>query len=224
MCGRFVTIIPPGELAKIFALIEVPQLEPRYNVSPTQNVGVIRSVADAQHNRYRYDPLKWGLVPSWSKDATMGSHMINARSETVAEKPAFRHAIKYNRCIVPVSGFYEWSHGEGMKQPHFIHLVDHSVMSLAGIWEHWIAPDKSELETFSILTTEPNKLIEPLHNRMPVILQPEDYDLWLNKNIHDPHQLECIYQPYPAEKMALHKVPDLVNNPIFDSPACIFQV
>ena len=111
MCGRFVTIIPPDVLAKIFGLIEKPQIEPRYSVAPTQNVGVIRCCDDANHNRF--DMLKWGLVPSWSKDLSFGGHLINARSETVTKKPAFRHAIKYRRCIIPTSGFYEWDHTGG---------------------------------------------------------------------------------------------------------------
>lgn len=222
MCGRFVTIIPGEELKKIFALIEIPQLEPRFNVAPTQNVGVIRAVVDVPLNRYSL--MKWGLIPSWSKDASAGSHMINARSETVAEKPAFRHAIKYNRCIIPVSGFYEWSHEEHEKRPHYIHLKDHEPMALAGIWEHWKTPNGESLETFSILTTTANKLLEPLHDRMPVILKPSDYQFWLNKNMHDAHELETTYKPFPAEEMAYYEVPSLVNNPRFDSPACIAKV
>ena len=222
MCGRFVTNIPAEELRKIFDLIENPPVESRYNVAPTQNVGVIRCCDDSAHNKY--DHLKWGLVPSWSKDATMGSHMINARSESVAEKPSFRHAIKYSRCIVPVSGFYEWSHIGKEKHPHYITLKDSSCMALAGIWEHWKSPDGSVLETFSILTTAVNKVLSPLHDRMPVILHPDNYDMWLNKNLHDPHHLEGLYQPYPDDLMTYHEVPSLVNSPRFDSPACIVRV
>lgn len=222
MCGRFVTVIPAEELRKIFDLIENPPVEPRYNLCPTQQAGVIRCCDDTGHNRF--DVMKWGLVPSWSKDPKMGSHMINARSETVAEKPAFRHAIKYNRCIVPVAGFYEWNHDGKEKHPHYIYLKDSPVMALAGIWEHWKSPEGSVSETFSILTTAPNKLLSTLHDRMPVILNPNDYGLWLNKNLHDPHHLEHLYQPYPDEMLTYHKVPDLVNNPRFDSPACIIQV
>lgn len=222
MCGRFVTIIPPEELAKIFGLIEAPKLEPRYNVAPTQNVGVIRYCDDASHNRF--DVLKWGLVPSWSKDLSFGSHLINARSETVAEKPTFRHAIKYRRCIIPTSGFYEWDHSGGKKQPFYIQLANHSPMCFAGLWESWKAPDGSELETFAILTTAANKLVEPIHDRMPVILSPDTFTLWLNHNMHDPDQLIPLYVPFPATEMNAYKVPDLVNNPRFDSPACIAQV
>ncbi|MFA7405615.1 MAG: SOS response-associated peptidase [Pelobacteraceae bacterium] len=220
MCGRFVANIPTGELNAIFALSESPQLEPRFNVAPTQQVAVIRNNGDHNH----LDLLKWGFVPSWSKDLSFGSHLINARSESVAEKPAFRHAIKFRRCIVPTSGFYEWSHTGNKKQPYYFQLADHSPMCLAGLWESWKAPDGNELETFTILTTVANKLVEPFHDRMPVILHPESFALWLSHTMHDPEQLLPLFQPFPAQEMTVHKVPDLVNNAKFDSPACIAQV
>lgn len=220
MCGRFVTSIPASELTAIFALQEVPKLEPRFNVAPTQMVPVVRSEGD----RNRLDLFMWGLVPGWAKDLKFGSHLINARSETVAEKPAFRHAIKYRRCIIPTSGFYEWEHIGDKKQPYFIRLTDHSPMCLAGLWDTWQAPDGGVLESFTILTTAANGLVEPLHDRMPVILHPDDYFLWLNHNVHDPQQLQALYEPFPAGEMTAYKAPDLVNNPRFDSPACIVQV
>ncbi len=221
MCGRFVVNIPPEELAVIFGLQIVPQLEPRYNVAPTQQVAAVRSEAD--HNLL--DLMKWGFVPSWSKDISFGSHMINARSETVAEKPAFRHAIKYRRCIIPTSGFYEWQHtGDHHKQPFYFQMADKSPMCLAGIWETWKAQDSTEMESFAILTTAANKIVAPLHDRMPVILHPDNYALWLSKNMHDPELLKQLYTPYPAGEMIAYKVPDLVNNSRFDGPACIVQV
>ena len=221
MCGRFVTIIPYEELKQIFDLIESStRTEPRHNVAPTQQVAVVRNTGEYN----ALVPMKWGLIPSWSKDASIASHTINARCETIAEKPAFRHAIKYNRCIIPISGFYEWTHTEGKKTPHYIYLSDHAPMSLAGIWEHWMNPEGQDIETFSILTTTSNNLIQPLHDRMPVILQPADYGLWLSKNTHNPHELIHLYQPYSAEKMSLYEVSNLVNNPRFDSPSCIARV
>lgn len=220
MCGRFVSSIPADELKKIFDLIETPKLEPRYNVAPTQLTAVVRN----QGERNRLDLLKWGLVPGWSKDPGFGSHLINARSESVAEKPAFRHAIKYRRCIIPVSGFYEWSHSGALKQPYYIRMADHSPMCLAGLWEMWKAPDGNELETFTILTTAANRVVTPIHDRMPVILHPDSFSLWLSHNMHDPQLLQPFYQPYPAQQLTAYKVPDLVNNPRFDSPACIAQV
>jgi putative SOS response-associated peptidase YedK len=221
MCGRFVTIIPYEELKKIFDLIESSvRTEPRYNVAPTQYAGVVRQGED---NANRLDLLKWGLVPSWS-DPSKGSTMINARSETVATKPSFRHAIKKNRCIIPVSGFYEWTHTGTEKIPHFIHLVNNQIMSLAGIWEHWPDPTGAVLETFSVLTTAANKKLESLHERMPVILHPDNYSMWLDKNLQDPHYLEHLYSPYPDDQFEYYEVPKLVNNPRFDSPACIARV
>lgn len=218
--GRIVVDIPADELKKIFNLIEVPQLEPRFNVAPTQLSAVVRNHGDNN----RLDLLKWGLVPGWSKDLGFGSQLINARSETVAEKPAFRYAIKYRRCIIPTSGFYEWSHTGEKKQPYFIRMVDQRPMCMAGMWESWKAPDGSDLETFAILTTAANQLVAPLHDRMPVILHPDTFTLWLSNNMHNPEQLRPLFLPYPAETMTAHKVPDLVNNPRFDSPACIAKV
>lgn len=183
-------------------------------------MSVVRN--DGDHNRLNL--LKWGLVPVLSKDLIFGSHLTNARVETIAEKPAFRHAIKYRRCIIPSSGFYEWEHNGNKKQPYYIQLADHSPMCLAGVWETWKAPDGSEIETFAILTTESNKLVAPLHDRMPVILHPDTFTLWLSHNLHDPQQLLSLYQPYPSERMTFYKVPDLVNNASFDSPACIAHV
>lgn len=220
MCGRFVADIPADELKKIFNLIESQQLEPRFNVAPTQLSAVVRNLGE--HNRL--DLLKWGLVPGWSKDPSFGSRLINARSETVTEKPAFRHAIKYRRCIVPTSGFYEWEQTGKKKQPYYIQMADQTPMCLAGLWESWKAPDGNFLETFTILTTAANKLVAPLHDRMPVILQPDTFNLWLNNTIHDPDHLKQLYQPFPDELLQVFKVPDLVNNPRFDSPACIVQV
>jgi len=221
MCGRFVTIIPYEELKQIFDLVEShTRTEPRYNVAPTQQVSVVRSTGE--HNVLA--PMRWGLIPSWSKDASIANHTINARCETVAEKPSFRHAIKRNRCIIPISGFYEWAHSGGKKTPYYIHLSDCTPMSLAGIWEHWKSPEGEELETCSILTTTANSLVQSLHDRMPVILKPSDYSHWLNTDMHDQQQLIHLYQPYPAEGMSLYEVSNLVNNPRFDSPACIARV
>jgi putative SOS response-associated peptidase YedK len=220
MCGRFVLTFSPEQIKALFGLLELPQFEPRYNIAPNQLVPVVRSGGD--HNRS--DLMKWGLIPSWAKDPKIGSQMINARSETVAEEPAFRHAIKYNRCIVPASGFYDWQHLGDRKQPYYFHMADHSPMLFAGLWETWQAPDGNLLETFAILTTTANKVVEPIHDRMPVILRPDDFTLWLSRNMHDPEQLRELYHPLPADRLKSYKVPDLVDNPRFDSPACIAQV
>ena len=154
--------------------------------------------------------------------------MINARCETIAEKPAFRQAIKLRRCIVPVAGFYEWAPPAvegGRKQPLYILMADASPMCFAGLWEQWKRPgEEGFLESFVIITTKANDLIAPLHERMPVILQPNDFGLWLSHNMHDPEQLRGMYQPFPSELLETYKVSDLVNNVRFDSPACIARV
>lgn len=158
---------------------------------------------------------------SWSKDTKIAAHTINARSETVTEKPAFRHAIKTQRCIVPTTGFYEWTQKSLPKQPYYIYMADGSPMCFAGIWEYWKAPDGPAIESFSILTTAANELIEPLHERMPVILSPENYHLWLDKDMRDPKQLEHLYAPYPADQLAMYRVSPLVNSPRNQGPECI---
>jgi putative SOS response-associated peptidase YedK len=221
MCGRFVTIIPIEELRAIFDLVESQtRTNPRYNVAPTQDVGVVRQGDDKLNH---FDQLRWGLIPSWSKDASIAQHTINARSETVAEKPSFRHAIKKNRCIVPVSGFYEWSRLGGEKKPFYIHMADKSAMAMAGIWEYWKGPE-GPIESFSILTTSANKVVGQLHDRMPVILRPEDYGMWLDASLQNPHDLEHLYVPFPDEEISLYEVSKVVNNARHDSPDCIEPV
>lgn len=221
MCGRIAVNIPADELRKIFKLIEAPKVNPHYNISPTQSVGVVRSDNNGDNH---FDYLIWGLVPGWSKDFSIGSHMINARSETVAEKPSFRQAIKHRRCIVPASGFYEWDRNGTKKQPYYIHMADRSIMGLAGLWDSWKSPEGSYLETFSILTTSANSLLEEIHDRMPVILSPDTFELWLNKNMHDPTQLEMLYAPSPANELCMYKVSDQVNISRYESPSCIEQL
>ncbi len=219
MCSRFTLITYPEALAKMFDLQEVPQIEPRYNIGPGQQVVCIRHLGD--HNQL--DLLKWGLLPSLFEDITHTS--INAQSETSETAVhEITHAIKYNRCIIPASGFYEWLPQGNRKQPYYIRLLNSSVMGFAGLWETKKTEDGTELNTCCILTTEANDIVKPIHDKMPVVLQPEDYDFWLNKNMHDLHELEKLYQPYPADLMYAHPVPDLVNNIRFDSASCIVQM
>ena len=224
MCGRFTSLLTPELLAVIRETFGVPvpeSFEPRYNIAPTQLVRVLRNEGD--HNRF--DLMKWGLVPFWAKDPSIGSQMINARAETVREKPAFRQAIKYRRCIIPSSGFYEWQRTENRKQPYFIYMADNSPMYLAGIWEQWKRPgEEGFLETFSILTTAANDKVAPIHDRMPVILQPDTYNLWLSHSLHDPAQVQGMFQSVPSSFIDIYKVSDQVNNARFDAPACIARV
>jgi len=222
MCGRFTLHIPPELLAEIFGLTSTPFYPASYNVAPSQQVPVIRGMAD--NGQRELALLRWGLVPSWARDPSIGSRMINARAETIQEKPAFRHAIRYRRCIVPASGFFEWQVEGGQKQPLYLRIRESSIMGLAGIWEEWKTPEAALLETFAILTTTSNRLIEPIHDRMPVILHPREYDLWLDREVTDPEKLKRLYHPYLSELLEICRVSDLVNSPRNNSPACIEPV
>ncbi|MCB8940821.1 MAG: SOS response-associated peptidase [Ardenticatenaceae bacterium] len=223
MCGRFALMTPTEQLALLFDLPEtavaaLPPSVPRYNIAPTQPVAAIRLDTNGQRD---FTFFHWGLIPSWSKDPTIGSRMINARSETVTEKPSFRTAFKRRRCLIPADGFYEWQKLGSGKQPMFIRPAgEERPFALAGLWELWSDPDGGTLQSCTILTTSPNELMAPIHNRMPVIIEPEDFDLWLNPE-PDPEQGLHLLRPYPAEKMAAYPVSTVVNNPRNDMPDCI---
>jgi putative SOS response-associated peptidase YedK len=214
MCGRMVMELTPELLATVFGTPKVPTLVPSYNIAPTQMVHIVRQVSDHR----TLDSMKWGLVPTWAKDPAIGNQMINARSETVAEKPSFRHAIKYRRGIIPASGYYEWLHEGKAKIPYYFRMKDGSPIGFAGIWEEWKAPDSTLLQTFSLLTTKANKLVEPIHDRMPVILAPDEYPTWLNKHLTSPEQLQQLYQPYPSDLLEAYPVSERVNSPRNNSP------
>lgn len=189
----------------------------RYNIAPTQPVAVITNTAPKTLTLQ-----KWGLIPSWSKDPSIASSLINARAETLYEKPSFRTAFKRRRCLIPATGFYEWGKGEGKtKQPYYIHLADNQIFAFAGLWETWHSPDSDMIETCTIITTEPNDLIRRLHHRMAVILDPPDYELWLSPDELPPSALMPLLKPYPPENMRYYPVSPLVNNVRNDSPACI---
>jgi putative SOS response-associated peptidase YedK len=177
---------------------------PRYNVAPTQQVGVVRT-ADGQRE---LSFMQWGLVPRWAKDPKIGSQMINARAETAAEKPSFRDAFKRRRCLVVADGFYEWKKTGGKtKQPFYIRMKDNRPFGFAGLWERW-----GELESCTILTTCPNELCASVHDRMPVILSPNDYDQWLDPKVTDAPQLQLLLDPYPSDEMTADPISTHVNN------------
>ena len=211
----------PGEvLADLFELVDVPQVTPRYNIAPTQPAPAVR--AEREVKARRFDLLHWGLIPSWAKDPGIGSRMINARAETVASKPAFRSALRYRRCLVPADGFYEWKKIEGQKrkQPYYIHMPNRRPFAFAGLWEHWESADGSEIDSCTIITTEPNKLMQSLHNRMPVILHPKDYAKWLDPELQKPDKFESLLIPCSGDDLACYPVSTAVNNPSNDTPAC----
>lgn len=222
MCGRFSLSTPLADLEALFGLGDLPPLDPRYNLAPTQTVAVVRVAPNARKRELVW--LKWGLVPSWAKDPEIGNRMINARSETVTEKPSFRAAFKKRRCLIPADGFYEWKRAGAKKQPYHIRMRDGKVFAMAGLWEHWPSPDGSPLETFTILTTGPNDLMRAIHDRMPVILDPKDYDLWLDPDMQNPEPLKPLLTSYPADKMAAVPIDTHVNNPKHEGPACQQQI
>lgn len=223
MCGRFTLAVDPADLQEAFPGVVLPAegLRHRYNIAPSQPVAVIVNAGEK-----RLDFYLWGLIPSWAKDPAMGSRLINARAETLAEKPAFRAAFRRRRCLIPADGFYEWKAEAGNKGkiPMYVHLRERRPFALAGLWEIWTSPDGSEVRTCAIITTRPNALMQSIHDRMPVILPPAAYEQWLDPGEQRPERLAPLLIPYPAEEMVAYPVSRLVNSPQNDSPACIEPV
>jgi len=220
MCGRFTSLLSPELLSVIYGILAPPDLLPRYNIAPSQPVLVVRQDDSGQRE---LATVNWGLIPSWAKDPKIGHSLINARSETIAEKPSFRTAFRRRRCIIPASGFYEWVHVGHTKQPWYIKGSKDVPLSLAGLWEHWKSPDDSVIETCTIITTTANELMAPLHDRMPVILPLDSISSWLDPNTRS-DQLTKLLRPCASEMLAAYTVSNLVNNPRFDSPSCIARV
>ncbi|MEO0804635.1 MAG: SOS response-associated peptidase [Cyanobacteria bacterium J06642_2] len=222
MCGRFALAADAETIAHAFALSLEREIPPRYNIAPSQPVEVVR--ANEQHER-ELAIVQWGLIPSWVKDLSKWKPLINARSETVAEKPSFRAAFRRRRCLIPASGFYEWQKVEEGKQPFFIHQHaeegDLPVFAMAGLWEHWQRHDGSELETCTILTTAANASMKPIHDRMPVILAPDDYDAWLLTDERDVGDLGALLHPVDDEWVSAYPVSTTVNNPRHDGFICM---
>ena len=218
MCGRFTSLLSPELLEELFGIHLPPDFQPRFNIAPTQQIWIIRQTATS--GRY-LSAVRWGLVPHWAKDLAIGNHMINARCETVHEKPAFRIGIRARRCIIPASGFFEWDHSGKARIPHYITMKDSSPLAFAGIWDSWKSPEGEAVESCSILTTTSNTLVATLHDRMPVILHPTEFDLWLDRTMNDPEKLKRLYQPYPADLMQEWEVSPLVNKPSIETPATI---
>jgi len=211
MCGRFTLNATPDMVQEAFHLTSVPDFSPRFNIAPTQPVGIISNhVPDA------LTFVRWGLIPPWAKDPAIGSQMINARTETVAEKASFKHALRRRRCLVPATGFYEWpKKGE---PPIYVHLTGHRLFAFAGLWETWNSPDGSSVQSCTILTTEPNDFIKQYHSRMAVILAPERYADWLTPDeLSAPEALDLL-QPVDAREMDAYEVSKAVNRAGTESP------
>ena len=222
MCGRFTLTVDPADLQDAFPQFTFPEkYAPRYNISPTQPILAIPN--DGKSNA---DFFVWGLIPSWAKDPSIGSKLINARSETLAEKPSFRGGFKYHRCLILADGFYEWKTQPGTKTkvPHFIRLKSGKPFAFAGLWDTWQSPDGGAVKSATIITTSPNRLMAPIHNRMPVILPPDAYAQWLDPAARPAESLQHLLAPYSTEDMTAHPVSTLVNSPANDRVECVIPV
>jgi putative SOS response-associated peptidase YedK len=242
MCGRFTLRTPQGQLVQQFGLAGVPELTPRYNIAPTQDVAAVRASDSGQSSRHtpcavadgpRKVPatesprelvmLRWGLIPPWADDPRIGNRSINARAETADSKPAFREPFRRRRCLIVADGFYEWRAAGRVKQPYYIHAADDRPFAFAGLWERW-RRDEKVIESCTILTTDANERVAKLHDRMPVILQPRDYDLWLDPAVQEIQRLKPLLVPCPDEVLTMHPVSTEVNRPTVDGPECLAPV
>ena len=213
MCGRFVLKATPAELITRFGLDECVDLKPRYNIPPGTEIAAIRQSPEGKRVLHL---LKWGLVPHWAKDPGIGNKLNNARGESVMDKPSFREAFKRRRCLIPADGFYEWKAEGKLKQPYFISLPE--PFAMAGLWESWKAPDGSILRTCCVITTGPNAVMEPIHDRMPVIIAPEDWGRWLSAPVEDIAEL---VRPYPDDAMQAWPVSRRVSKTAEDDAGLI---
>jgi len=222
MCGRVTVQTPAVELAREFALTGIRNAieRPRFNLAPTQLMPVVPN--DGQR---MLDAFRWGLIPGWAKDASIGNKLINARCETVAEKPSFRSALKRRRCLVLVDGYYEWKQSTKPKTPFFFHRKDRKPLALAGLWEEWTSPETGEVvRSCCLITTGPNALVAPIHDRMPVILTPDGQEQWLRPEAQEAANLMPLLVPCADDILDLYEVARVVNSPTNDVPACIERV
>ncbi|MCX7895162.1 MAG: SOS response-associated peptidase [Thermoanaerobaculum sp.] len=220
MCGRFVQATPAEVIAEVFGLEEVPVLSPRFNLAPTQEAAVIR----VESGQRRLVWLRWGLIPFWAREAQMGQRLINARAETLAEKPAFRQALSFRRCLVPATGFYEWKQEGAGKVPFFFQLRRGGPMAFAGLWERWEPPQAPAVESFTIITTAANAFVGSFHHRMPAILPEEAWERWLDPTNRNGSTVLPLLRPAPDDWLEAVPVSRKVNNPAYDAPDCLAPV
>ena len=217
MCGRYSLTSPVESLVDLFDAGPLGDYGPRYNIAPSQMVPVVRLDGDGDR---AWAWLKWGLIPSWAKDPAIGNRMINARSETVSEKPSFRAAFRRRRCLIPADGFYEWQSRDGAKQPHLIAATDGGQLAFAGLWEHWQDAEGAVIESCTIITTEANDRLRPIHPRMPVIVAPAHFDFWLAASETAGEMLRPLFAPLPDDSLTARPVSRRVNDPRNDDPGC----
>ena len=216
MCGRYTLRISVDSLVEAFEIEEYPpSLKPSYNIAPTQEVAAVVE----EDEKRKLEMLSWGLIPSWAKDPAIGNKMINARAETVSEKPSFRSAFKKRRCLILADGFYEWQKTDDGKQPYHIKMQDDSPFAFAGLWETW--QNGEEIRSCTIITTDANDLMNEIHHRMPVILPPEDYGMWLDLDFDEKEALTSLLKPYPADAMEAYPVSRRVNKPSNNEPSVV---
>jgi len=219
MCGRFLLAVDPADMQDAFPqFIFQNQIEKRFNIAPSQPVLVVPN-----NSSFIADHFLWGLIPAWAKDPSIGSRMINARAETLSEKPSFRGPFKYHRCLIFSNGFYEWQEQPGSKSkiPFFIRLKNGRPFAFAGLWDEWHSPDGSQIKSCAIITTNPNSLVSTIHNRMPVILPNGAFSHWLDPSPRSSNTLQDLLIPYPADEMIASPVSSYVNNPANIGPECI---
>lgn len=230
MCGRFARFSPAHVFRLLFRLEEFTNLPPQYNISPGQNIYAVRGIVLRQERTPNENsleriqkevvPLQWGLVPFWTKEPTLGP--INARAETLTQKPYFKTAFKRHRCLIPVDGFYEWQKTPGgSKQPYFIRMANAKPFALAGIWDRWEGPNSRIIESCAIITTKPNKLLKTIHNRMPAIIPPSAFDTWLDPSPESQERALALLKPFEAQKLEAYPVGDYVNNTKNEGEQCI---
>lgn len=218
MCGRFTLAVEPDLLMDRYGLEEIPfPYQPRYNIAPGQMVPVVL----AEEGRKRIGQLRWGLIPAWAKEEKTGFKMINAKAETLHEKPSFCLLLQRKRCIIPADGFFEWKQTDKGKQPMRIKMKDNEIFSLAGLYDTWVAPSGAKIHSCTIITVAPNRLVAEIHDRMPAILRREDEAVWLNRTIQDIPLLQTLLHSYEAEEMTAYPVHAMVGNVRNDLPACI---
>jgi putative SOS response-associated peptidase YedK len=216
MCGRYTLKTPINGLAERFEIEEYPSsLNPSYNIAPTQEVAAVVE----EDEKRKLEMFHWGLIPSWAKDPAIGNKMINARAETVSEKPSYRSAFKKRRCLILADGFYEWQKTDNGKQPYYIKMQDDSPFAFAGLWEIW--QDGEEIRSSTIITTDANDLMGEIHHRMPVILHPENYGVWLDPDFDEKEALIDLLKPYPSNKMEAYAVSRRVNKPSNNEPSVV---
>jgi len=214
MCGRYTFTSAPEAMRQLFRYLERPNFPPRYNIAPTQPIAIVRLVEGARH----FALVRWGLLPSWVKDPKAFSLVINARGESILDKPAFRAAMKRRRCLIPADGFYEWQKAGDRKRPFFVHARTGTPLAFAGLWETWIGPNGEELETAAIVTTRANSTLAPIHERMPVIVPPEAFDLWLDCINVDATTAAALIRSAPDDLLEAYEISTAVNRTANDDP------